>query len=129
MKKLIVLGLFGISLFACSSSKDIANSRYAAKSVTIDTSKYDITIIDPDFDRWYLLTYSDAMDHSNEFYRMKNTFAVENWNDYLTTNKYRRAISSYITYNPSIDYGIDVNRKLYWYFKYIQENYHVPLLR
>jgi hypothetical protein len=28
-----------------------------------------------------------------------------------------------------LDYGMDVNRKLYWYFKYIEENTSIRLLR
>lgn len=129
MKNLILFGLLSLAVWACSSPKDIEGSRYAASNVVIDSSEYDITIMDPDFDRWYLLRYSPGQDRNNEYYRMKNTVAVQNWNDYLVRNKYRRAVNSYITYNPSIDYGIDVNRKLYWYFRYIEENFRVPLLR
>lgn len=128
MKNIIFISLLSLFVWACSSPKDIDGSNYSARDIVIDSSEYDVTIMDPDFDRWYLMRYSPGQDRSNEFYRMKNTVAVQNWNDYLIRNRYRRAINSHINYNPSIDYGIDVNRKLYWYFRYIEENYRVPLL-
>ena len=129
MKKLILLGLVIITAWGCSSPKNIENTQNPKKAIIIDSTEYVITIDDPDFDTWYLLRYSASQDHSNEFYQMKNNYAVTNWNDYLVRNKYSRVINYYINYNPSTDYGIEVNRKLYWYFKYIEENYRVSLLR
>jgi len=54
--------------------------------------------------------------------------AVSHWNDYFTRNRYPRAIDSSIDYDYSIDYGIEVNRKLYWYFKYIEDTFKIRLL-
>jgi len=75
------------------------------------------------------MRFNPGLDRSNEYYRSKNSLAASTWNSYYNSGRYRRAISSDIPYNPSVDYGIEVNRKLYWYFKYIEENYKVPLLR
>jgi hypothetical protein len=36
-------------------------------------------------------------------------------------------IESYIDYRPNIDYGIEVNRKLFWYFKYVKSKYGINL--
>jgi hypothetical protein len=35
---------------------------------------------------------------------------------------------NYIEYNPRIDYGIDINYKLYYFFKYFEETNHISLL-
>lgn len=114
---------------SCTASQKTGTIGSNQQSVMIDSSDYEITIIEPDFDRWYMMRFNPGMDHSNEYYRSKNIFAVSNWNNYLMHGKYRRAINSPINYNPSIDYGIEVNRKLFWYFRYIEENYRVPLTR
>jgi hypothetical protein len=36
-------------------------------------------------------------------------------------------IDSWINYQPQIDYGIDVNRKLYWYFRFVEDYYGIRL--
>ncbi|HLN53371.1 MAG TPA: DUF6146 family protein [Lentimicrobium sp.] len=128
MKTLAIISLLTLAIFGCTSPRLSENRNNAAGKVMLDSSDYEIVIIDPEFERWYQLYYSPAQDRSDEFYRSKNSFAVSRWNDYYLRGKFRRAIGTNINYNPSIDYGLDVNRKLYWYFKYIQENYRVPLL-
>ena len=35
---------------------------------------------------------------------------------------------NYIDYNPDADYGMDLNYRLYYYFKYFEETNHVKLL-
>lgn len=128
MKTLLFISLFALSISGCNSPKNIESDSNKAQKVMIDSSDYEITIIDPDFDRWYMMNVSPGKERSGEYYRSKNIFAVSRWNDYYLRGKYRRAIGTNINYNPNIDYGLEVNRKLYWYFNYIQENYRVPLL-
>ena len=118
--------------WSCSPSKKTgAAGRQLAiisdSTIKSDSTEYEIIIIDPEFEHWYLTQYSPAKDHSNEYYRNKNQVAVINWNDYYTRTRYHNVIESYIYYDYSVDYGIDVNRKLYWYFKYIEENYKIRL--
>lgn len=127
MKKLILP--FFILLLACScspSQKTGSSDRHS--TIKSDSTEYEITIIDPEFDNWYLMNFSAGKDYSNEFYRSKNQTAVITWNDYYTRNRYHRVIENYIFYNNSVDYGIEVNRKLYWYFKYIEDTFRIRLL-
>ena len=37
--------------------------------------------------------------------------------------------NNYLNYETGTDYGIEVNRKLYWYFKYLESEFKIPLLR
>jgi len=129
MKKLVLLGLVIIVVYGCSSPKKSFVSEKTAGRVAIDSTEYEITIIDPDFDRWYIGHYSPALERTNEYYRSMNSQGVINWNQYFTRNRYSTVIGSYISYNPSVDYGLEVNRRLYWYFRFIEENYRIRLLR
>ncbi len=92
-----------------------------------DSTEYEITIIDPDFELWYLMNYSPSKDYSNEYYRSKNQVGVLNWNEYYYRGKYHRVIENFIPYDNSVDYGIEVNRKLFWYFKYTEEKFRIRL--
>lgn len=129
MKKLLIFGMLVFAGWACTQQKKITQTQSDATSISIDSTEYQIIIIDPEFERWFLMRYSPALDRSNEYYRSLNSLGVNNWNDYFNRGKYSRVIGSYIHYNPTLDYGMDVNRKLYWYFKYIEENTSIRLLR
>lgn len=129
MKKLVYIILIALITISCSVNKNNSVQADKLHSSKPDSLEHEILILDPDFERWYLMRYSTSLDRSNEFYRTKNYAAVTNWNTYLMRNKYRRVVNSHINYNPSIDYGIEVNRKLYWYFRYVEERFRVPLLR
>ncbi|MDD4598791.1 MAG: DUF6146 family protein [Lentimicrobiaceae bacterium] len=132
MKKLLTAILFMamfIGFWSCKSTRETTTAEGVETSVQIDSTDYDIIIMDNNFDRWYLTRFSQAQDRSNSYYRSMNNLAVSNWNHYYNTNRYNRVINNHIAYNPAVDYGIEVNRRLYWYFKYIEESYRVPLLR
>jgi hypothetical protein len=127
MKLYLYVGCLLFAVSACSSVKEGSKTTAKLTQKSQDTTEYELIIIDIQFDNWYLINYSPAKDRTNEYYRSKNMIAVINWNDYYRKGKYSRVIDSYIDYQPSIDYGIEVNRKLYWYFTYIVENYKVQL--
>lgn len=129
MKKLLLFGIIIFATWSCTQQKQITQSPQPQATITEDDTEYNILIIDPDFDRWYMMRYSTSMDRSNEFYAGMNIRGAQNWNDFYNRGKYPQIIGSYLNYSPFIDYGLDVNRRLYWYFKYVEENFKVRLLR
>jgi hypothetical protein len=129
MKNLILISLLFFAFFSCTQQKEIAKSKAVVQAVSVDSTEYEIMIIDPDFDTWYLVNFAPSLDRSDDYYRLKNTVAVNNWNHYYISGRYSRIIGSHIHYVPSTDYGIEVNRKLYWFFKYYEEKSRVPLFK
>jgi len=126
MKNLISAALLLILAWSCSpSQKTGATERHPI--IKSDSTEYEIIIIDPEFDHWYLINFSPAKDYSNPYYRSKNQAAVIAWNDYYTRNRYHRVIEDYIYYDNSVDYGMEVNRKLYWYFKFVEDTFKIRL--
>jgi hypothetical protein len=129
MKRTFFFGITVLLLWACSTSKDTAKTSVTVARNDKDTSEYEILIIDPEFDQWYYRNYSESKDRPKEYYHGRNIQAVSRWNEYYTTGKYRNVVESILNYYPEIDYGIEVNRKLYWYFEYVESYYHVPMFR
>ncbi|MHC1774506.1 MAG: DUF6146 family protein [Lentimicrobium sp.] len=129
MKSLITFIFILISVCACTTQKKAVKSPDTIPVVVVDSTEYEITIIDPDFDHWYLMYFSQVQDRSNEYYRAMNGLGVSNWNIYYARGRYSDVIGCYINFIPSVDYGMEVNRKLYWYFKYIEETFRIRLLR
>jgi len=128
IKGIFLFGIMILVLGACSTVKETSGHKAVLKPDGHDSTEYDLVIIDIQFDHWYQINYSPAKDYSNEYYRGKNNMAVETWNQYYRDGRYRNIIDSAIDYQSNTDYGIDVNRKLYWYFKFITEQYHIRLI-
>ena len=129
MHKWSLIVLSGFALLACTTSKTMSGKGAVHPKVIQDSTEYELLVIDQAFDQWYTVNYSPVLDRTNEFYSSSNKFAVVKWNYYFTAGKYRRIIDSYLDYSPSIDYGLELNRKLFWYFKYVEEKYRVNLLK
>ena len=127
MKLSFFIGIMALLVWACSPVKDVSKTSATLTQNSQDSTEYEILILDPRFDQWYLINYSQAKDYSNDYYRIKNLIAVGNWNDYYRKGRYSQVIDSSIDYWPNIDYGVEVNRKLYWYFKYVKNNYRISL--
>jgi hypothetical protein len=127
MKFCFYIGIMVLLFWACSPVKEASKTSATLTQDSLDSTEYEILIIDTHFDQWYLINYDPSKDHSNDYYRNKNMIAVANWNDYYRTDRYSGIIDSYIDYWPTIDYGIEVNRKLFWYFKFIKEKYRIHL--
>jgi len=127
MKNLIIPVVVLLITWSCSTTPKVAAT---AKPPVIktDSTEYEIIVIDPQFDHWYLLHFSQAKDYSNSYYRAKNQVGVSNWNDYFLRNLYPRIIDSLIVFDNSVDYGIEVNRILFWYFKYYEDEFKIRLL-
>ena len=127
MKPIFFIGLTALLIWSCSPARQATKTSAILKQSTQDSTEYEILIIDIHFDQWYLLNYSPAKDRSKEYYRSKNLIAVGNWNDYFRIGRYTRIVDSSINYYPDVDYGIEVDRKLYWYFKFIVSTYKIQL--
>jgi hypothetical protein len=128
MKKLIFLFLVLALASACSSTKTTA-LRHIETTVDSDSLQHQIIIIDVAFEHWYFSHFSPAQDRSNEYYQSMNRLGTLNWNQYYNSGRYNRIINNYLNYETGTDYGIEVNRKLYWYFKYLESEFKIPLLR
>ena len=112
MKNLIIAVFVLLIAWSCAPSHQVAAT---AKPPVIktDSTEYEVIVIDPEFDHWYLIHFTPAKDYSNSYYRAKNQVGVSNWNDYFIRNLYPKIIDSSIVYDNSIDYGIEVNRSKY----------------
>ena len=119
--------MIALLIWGCSSVKKASKTSPTLTQTSQDSTEYEILITDPQFDQWYVINYSPAKDRSKEYYRGENLAGVINWNLYYNTGKYSGIIESIIDYRPEVDYGIEVDRKLFWYLKYISDTYKIRL--
>ena len=94
-----------------------------------DETEYDIIIIEPGFNTWLLSIARPEGYYSQSFLENRNAILVMNWNQRVmqplqfNPNLYEMQIN----YDPNIDYGYEVNYKLYNYFIYFQRKYNQRL--
>lgn len=126
MRILLVFIFIGL-LASCNATHKVVNNRSNNEAVRIanDSLQYEIIIIDNGF-KPYLKTIAKPMDfYSKNYYETKNRFYVSEWNRRVR-NPWNYDSSIYenkIDYDFNIDYGLEVNYKLYNYFQFVIYKY------
>ena len=142
MKKIsLVLILITLIVFAtsCGSSKetvDIPDITAAEKEAfaqvegdTIDIANaetdYQIIIIEPGFNTWLSSIARPEGYYEQSYMENRNQLFVQEWNNRVLrpSNFDSNMYTLQIDYRHSIDYGYEVNYKLYNYFIYFQRKY------
>jgi hypothetical protein len=129
MKKTVYLIIMFLTLISISLSaqKRRGDRNLKADTISIDSLQYELTVIDPGFETW-LVTQPPKEFHSQLFYEQKNHQYVTEWNQRYLSAKGRGGYDSYIDYQFGIDYGLDLNYKLYYYFRYFEMTNRVRLI-
>ena len=139
MKK-IALILIPVLLAACTSAKEnltisdqekeFLNSK-DQQEVTIaeEETEYEIIIIEPGFYAWLNSIARPEGYYSQNFLENRNQIYVMNWNQRVLnpTTFNPNLYELQINYDPNIDYGYEVNYKLYNYFIFFQRKYNQRL--
>jgi len=130
MKKFIYYLAIGLFIVGCSSTTKTTTIKDAklpegAVRIANDELEYEIIIIDPGFETFLHSIAKPADFYSQQYYETKNKFYVTEWNIRAQNPlKYDGSIyENQINYDFSIDYGLDVNYKLYNYFKFVEYKY------
>jgi len=145
MKKKIVLLLIAVTIISCvfygcaatkskliipDEEKEIYNqSGQDTVNIASDETEYEIIIIEPGFNFWLQSIARPEGYYSQSFLENRNQLMVTTWNQRVlqpqqfSGNLYELQID----YNQNIDYGYEVNYKLYNYFIYFQRKYNQRL--
>ncbi|HLT32318.1 MAG TPA: DUF6146 family protein [Aquaticitalea sp.] len=130
---LVICGL----LIGCNTSnKAVQNSNRMANMAEQDTVRiandnleYEIIIIEPGFNSWLATTAKPEGYHSQSYLENRNRIYVTEWNSrVLQPHRYNpKLYEMQINYDSGVDYGYEVNYKLYNYFIYFQLTYKQQL--
>ncbi|MFD0993686.1 DUF6146 family protein [Tenacibaculum geojense] len=126
--------LFSISLIVflvtCNSTQKLNNNNNEEPVVIAnDSLEYEIIIIDPGFNLYLNSVARPKGFYSQNYLENKNQFFVAAWN-YRANNPLQFNPSIYenvIEYDNNVDYGYDVNYKLFNYFLFAQQKYRMQL--
>ncbi len=140
MKHVIYIVLACSFIIACNSSKPATTNKTKSEkelakvdndTVTIgnDELEYEIIIIEPGFNFWLASRARPEGFYSQQYFEIRNIVYVNEWNNrVLQPQRYNPNLYELqIDYQQGIDYGYEVNYKLYNYFIYFQLTYNQRL--
>lgn len=135
MKTLIYILLVCGFIFSCNTTKKVLPQTKNEKTeaitqndtVTIsnDELEYQIIIIEPGFNTWLASRAKPEGFYSQQYMETRNYQYVIEWNQRVNQpQRFRTDLyEMQIDYQSGIDYGYEVNYKLYNYFIYFQLTY------
>lgn len=129
-----IIVIVSVFMLACNAPRNIEqasdNTKETVKSVIQDTTKqdsteYELVVFDGRFETWYLQRDLPSSYHSEQYYKHWNQRYAQAWNYRYSLGDQR--FTNSIEYDPSKDYGLELEHKLYYFFKYFQEKNNVSL--
>lgn len=137
MKNLLFLLILMLCLIGCNTtSKTITKDKDETSVKSNDTVRianedveYEIIIIEPGFNFWLESRAKQRGFYSQSYLETRNQIYVTEWNNRVNQplrfdpNLYELRID----YDTRINYGYEVNYKLYYYFIYFQLHYKQQL--
>ncbi len=128
-----IFGIFilGVTLYACSSSpvKNVKKEKEEPVVIANDSLEYEIIILDIGFNAFLNSRAKPIGYYSKEYMEMWNEVYVTTWNNraQFPTRYDPEIYRNIIDYDRKIDYGMDVNYKLFNYFQFAQLKYNMRL--
>ncbi|MFX0557098.1 DUF6146 family protein [Maribacter sp. CXY002] len=137
-----LIGIFALVITAanCGATKErltitetekqvFAQTKEDTITIASDKTEYEIIIIEPGFNTWLNSIAKPRGYYSQSFFENRNWIMVNEWNQrVLQPNRFSPNLYELqIDYKPNIDYGYEVNYKLYNYFIYFQRKYNQRL--
>lgn len=111
-----------------SDKSEKKQARVAADSTAQDSTEYELIVLDPEFDS-YLATQPAMNFYSEQYYKNWNRQYVTEWNNRYMTQNRSGLYETYIDYDPQTEYGIDIEYRLYYYFRFFEKKNHITLIQ
>ncbi|MGB3607648.1 MAG: DUF6146 family protein [Psychroserpens sp.] len=136
MKNFIYQFMIAVVLCSCVASQSVSSNTSQTEipeddivRIANDDLEYEIIIIEPGFNAWLISMARPEGYYSQSYMEARNSIYVQAWNSrVLQVNRFDPNLyEMQIDYRPNIDYGYDVNYKLYNYFIYFQLTYNQKL--
>jgi hypothetical protein len=116
-------------LFACTSHKGLVNIKKNARDEAVkDSVEYELITFDTRFETWYSIHNSPASYRLQGYYETWNRRYVSEWNNKAMTGNRNGFFEPIVGYEPTVDYGFELNHKLFYYFQYVEKVLKIQVL-
>ncbi|HHU95776.1 MAG: DUF6146 family protein [Bacteroidota bacterium] len=117
------------AMAACSGPKGVvAIEPNGGAPLLEDSISYELIVLDPGFESWYLLHGTPTKYRSQSYYENWNHRYVSEWNHKATSPGKHSFFQPIHGYEQGVDYGFELNHKLFYYFQYVERELKIPIL-
>ncbi len=139
MKNLLYVFILALVIYSCGSSRNGMQGKNPAMTgndtvrIANDSLEYEVIIIEPGFNLFLNSIAKPRGYYSQSYLETKNKFLVSDYNQRVNEpQRYNPDLYvQQINYDPTINYGYEVNYMLYNYFLFFSREYNqqfsVPL--
>ncbi len=124
-----VLGIVFL-VAACSTQKSAINKHQSitVEKVAEDSVEYDVETFDARFESWYKMNDNPALYRSQQYYEMWNQQYINAWNLNAMNPRKSWFFEPVIGYEPTVNYGFEMNHKLFSYFQYVENVLKIEIM-
>lgn len=128
MRLFIVLISMILLIWACSTPKGVVKLEKDQSIEAPDSITYELITFDTRFESWYVYNNSPAKYRAQSYYENWNRQYVSAWN-FNATQPSKGSFFEIITgYEPNVDYGFEINHKLFYYFQYVENELKIEII-
>ncbi len=129
MKNIVYWIIILVFAAACSSQKEVVKIKDNGTEVEEkDSLEFELEVLDPKFDTWYTLHDSPAQYRSQSYYENWNHQYVNAWNANALDPRKSKFFEPIVGYDPTQDYGFELNHKLFYYFLYVENVLNIEIM-
>ena len=129
MKQLLFLLAVLLLGIACSAPRNTPQIKPGdAEAAADDSLEYRLETFDARFETWYALQNRPSQYRSQGYYENWNHQYVTAWN-YKAMQSGNRFFETIVGYDPTIDYGFELNHKLFYYFQYVENVLNIEIMQ
>jgi len=126
MNRILIL-VFGILIIlGCSSNKSLVTIEEADQAS--DSTEYELIVTEPGFESWFVTNRKPIWFYEENYYKHFNQMYTNEWNHRVRSIQYDIPYDELIDYSSTINYGKEVEHKMYWYFQFMMDKYNFKLL-
>lgn len=126
-KKILVL-LIMVFVLACASKKEVIKTHPPELEITAaDSVEYDLETFDTRFETWYEFQKNPSQYRQQSYYEIWNRQYVSAWNAKSISYK-SGFFEPIIGYDPTVDYGFEINHELFYYFMYVERVLKIKIM-
>jgi len=111
---------------ACNTSKHAEGDHTRIEEN--DSTEYDLIVLEPGFDSWYVMHDQPSKYRSIEYYRNWNIRYVSDWNYRVSRPSRTNFFLDLINYDVNEKYPFELEHKLFYYFMFVENELKIPIL-
>lgn len=129
MKRFVFWMVVLILGWACSTQKGVVKvNTVEGKEMTTDSVEYQMETFDAKFETWYQMQNNPSQYRSQSYYETWNKQYVTAWNQNAHDSRKSWFFETIIGYDPTTDYGFELNHKLFYYFQYVENVLKIKIM-